>query len=65
MENAHSFIHSLIFCKRKTDFLPLPFAYQNDDEELNPILSRLEVVAIPIVYVFHLTLIYDKRLLMY
>ncbi|KAI5424613.1 hypothetical protein KIW84_030699 [Lathyrus oleraceus] len=43
MENIHSFIHSFILCKRKTEFiLALPFAFQNDDEELNPILSRLK-----------------------
>ena len=43
---THSHIF-LLFCKReKQSFLPFHFAFQNDDEELNPILSRLEVVAI-------------------
>ena len=47
MEKIETFIHRFTHCKRKTKFiLPLHFAVQNDDEELNPILSRLEEVAI-------------------
>jgi hypothetical protein len=43
MENIETLIHRFTICRRKTEFiLPLHFAVQNDDEELNPILSRLE-----------------------
>jgi hypothetical protein len=40
---------SFTSCRRKTELsLVFHFAVKNDDEELNPTLSRLEVLAIPI-----------------